>query len=83
MVTSWGCVDSLLVETFLDQDEIQGQLPLQLPQKLQLQPQLDLHYTNNYTYSYSCSYSYSDELLYIGRQGCTKRGFILGGTDIA
>ena len=37
-MTSWGCVESLLVETFLDQDEIQGQLPLQLPQKLQLQP---------------------------------------------
>ena len=39
--------------------------------------------TNIYTYSYNCSYSYRDELLYIGPQGCTKRGFILGGTDIA
>ena len=33
-----GWVESLLVETFLDQEKIQGQLPLQLPQKLQLQP---------------------------------------------
>ena len=41
VLASWGCVESLLVETFLGQDEIQGQLPLQLPQKLQLQLQLD------------------------------------------
>ena len=31
-------VEFFLVETFLDQEKIQGRLPQQLPQKLQLQP---------------------------------------------
>ena len=94
VLASWGCVESLLVETFLGQDEIQGQLPLQLPQQLQLQLQLNLHYTNNYTYNYSCRYSYSDELLILtarqtrrpptmgsGRRNLTSRVSQKGGGD--
>ena len=72
VLTSWGCVESLLVETFLDQDEIQGRLQLQLQQQIQLQLQLELTYTYNCHYSYNCNsrgsfiFNYSCKYLRLG-----------------
>ena len=72
ILTSWECVESLLVETFLGQNKIQGRPQLQLQQQIQLQLQLELTYTYNCHYSYNCNsrgsfiFNYSCKYLRLG-----------------